>query len=68
MSELELALKELESATKAVATRSEDDHAETRAAIDRAAWALRDLVALAAKLPAAGRERAIGRLLRGATR
>ena len=62
MSELELALKELESATAAVAVIPEDDYAETRAAIDRCQWALRDLAALAAELPPADRERAISRL------
>jgi hypothetical protein len=65
MTDLELALKELESATAAVAKLPEDDYAETRAAVDRCAWALRDLAALAAKLPPADRERAIDRL-RGA--
>jgi hypothetical protein len=62
MSELELALKELESAAAAVAALPEDDYAETRAAVDRCRWALRDLAALAAVLPRDDRERAIRRL------
>ena len=62
MSDLELVLKELDSATAAVAALPEDDYAETRAAIDRCMWALRDLTALAASLPPADRERAMNRL------
>jgi hypothetical protein len=57
MTDLELALKELKSATAAAAALSEDDYAEARAAMDRRTWALRDLAALAAQLPPADRDR-----------
>jgi hypothetical protein len=62
MSELELALKELESATAAVTTLSEDDYAENQAALDRCAWALRDLAALGADVPSISDELGISRL------
>ena len=67
MTELELALKELESATVAVATLPENDYAESRAAIDRCAWALRDLAMLTAELLPADRERAVHSLRRAFT-
>src|SRR6185369_6743245 len=47
MSDLELALRELESATAAVAAVSADDFAEAKAALDRRHWAITDLSALA---------------------
>ena len=47
MSQLEVALRELESATTAVAEIAVDDFAEAKAAMDRRSWALADLSALA---------------------
>jgi hypothetical protein len=46
MTELERALRELESATAALSTLPVEDFAEAQAAMDRRAWAIRDLAAL----------------------
>ena len=47
MSQLELALRELESATLAVAAIAVEDFAEAKAAMDRRAWAIADISSLA---------------------
>ena len=47
-SQLELALRELESATAAVAAVAIEDSAEATAAMDRRSWAIADLCALTA--------------------
>ena len=47
MSQLELALRELESATMAVSAIPVEDFAEAQAAMDRRSWAIADLSALA---------------------
>ncbi len=65
MSQLELALRELESATAAVAAIAVEDFAEAKAAMDRRSWAIADLSALAGTpfaLPAKDRDDAIRRL------
>jgi len=65
MSPLELALRELESATMAVAAIAVEDFGEAKAAMDRRAWAIADLSALARNplaLPAEERDDAIRRL------
>jgi hypothetical protein len=65
MSEFELALQELESATAAVAGVAIEDFAEAQAAMDRRSWAIADLSALAAAplaLPERTRQEAVRRL------
>lgn len=65
MPQLELALRELESATSAIGAIAVENFAEAKAAMDRRSWALADLSALAGApftLPAKERDDAIRRL------
>ena len=65
MSELENVLRELESATAAVATVPVEDFAEAQAAMARRAWAIADLAMLAARgIPEPELENALRRLRR----
>ena len=64
MSRLECALRELESATAAVGSVAVEDFAESRAAMDRRAWAIADLAAMVAEgvaIPEQGREQILSR-------
>ena len=63
MPELERVLRELESATAALATIPLEDFAEVQAAMDRRSWAIRDLAALAqGAISGPEREEAVERL------
>jgi len=64
MPDLERCLRELESATAALAAVPVDDFAEAQAALDRRAWAIGDLAALAQRaLSEPERQNALDRLL-----